>query len=72
MEEYFEVFASDFGSFFEIFIPWALEIAMIMIVLEIVLGVAVLLLYRMEITHVGAPAVNDLLHVPHRVLCSTQ
>ncbi len=50
MEEYFEVFAKDFGSFFEIFIPWALEIAMIMIVLEVVLGVAVLLLYRMNIT----------------------
>ncbi|MEI9917270.1 MAG: BT_3928 family protein [Bacteroidota bacterium] len=50
MEEYFEVFASDFGSFFEVFIPWALEIAMIMIVLEIVLGVAVLLLYRMNLT----------------------
>lgn len=50
MEEYFEVFAKDFGSFFEIFIPWALEIAMIMIVLEIALGVAVLLLYRMNLT----------------------
>jgi len=50
MEEYFEVFAQDFGSFFEIFIPWALEIAMIMIVLEVVLGVAVLLWYRMNIT----------------------
>ena len=50
MEEYFEVFAKDFGSFFEIFIPWSLEIAMIMIVLEIALGVAVLLYYRMEIT----------------------
>jgi uncharacterized membrane protein YphA (DoxX/SURF4 family) len=50
MEEYFEVFAKDFGSFFEIFIPWALEIAMIMIVLEVVLGVAVLLLYRMNTT----------------------
>jgi hypothetical protein len=50
MEEYFEVFAHDFGSFFTIFIPWALEIAMIMIVLEIALGVAVLLLYRMNIT----------------------
>ena len=41
MEEYFEVFAEDFGSFFEYFIPYALEIGMIMIILEIVLGVAV-------------------------------
>ena len=38
MEEYFSVFADDFGSFFNIFIPVALEIGMIMIILEIVLG----------------------------------
>ncbi len=50
MEEYFEVFAQDFGSFFHFFIPWSLEIGMIMIVLEVVLGVAILLFYRMEIT----------------------
>jgi uncharacterized membrane protein YphA (DoxX/SURF4 family) len=50
MEEYFEVFAEDFGSFFHYFIPYALEIGFIMIVLEIVAGVAVLLFYRMEIT----------------------
>jgi uncharacterized membrane protein YphA (DoxX/SURF4 family) len=52
MEEYFEVFASDFGSFFGIFVPAALEIGMILIVLEIVLGVAVLIWYRMEVTTV--------------------
>lgn len=52
MEEYFEVFAEDFGSFFEYFIPYALEIGMIMIVLEIVLGVAILIYYKMEITTV--------------------
>jgi uncharacterized membrane protein YphA (DoxX/SURF4 family) len=50
MEEYFEVFASDFGSFFHFFIPYAMEIGFIMIVLEIVLGVAVLIYYKMEIT----------------------
>jgi hypothetical protein len=50
MEEYFEVFAEDFGSFFEYFIPYALEIGMIMIVLEVVIGVAVLIYYKMEIT----------------------
>lgn len=50
MEEYFEVFAQDFGSFFHYFIPYALQIGMIMIVLEIVLGVAVLIYYRMNIT----------------------
>lgn len=50
MEEYFEVFAEDFGSFFEHFIPYALEIGFVMIVLEVVLGVAILLYYRMEVT----------------------
>ena len=50
MEEYFEVFAEDFGSFFHYFIPYAMEIGFIMIVLEIVLGVAVLIYYRMELT----------------------
>lgn len=50
MEEYFEVFAADFGSFFNFFIPYALEIGMIIIVLEVVLGVAVLIQYKMAIT----------------------
>jgi uncharacterized membrane protein YphA (DoxX/SURF4 family) len=50
MQEYFEVFAENFGSFFHFFIPWAMEIGFIMIVLEIVLGVAVLIFYKMEIT----------------------
>lgn len=50
LEEYFEVFGEDFGSFFLIFKPFALEIGMILIVLEVVLGVAVLVYYRMEIT----------------------
>jgi uncharacterized membrane protein YphA (DoxX/SURF4 family) len=50
LQEYFEVFAEDIGSFFHFFIPWALEIGMIMIVLEVVLGVAILLFYRMEIS----------------------
>ena len=50
MEEYFEVFSEDFGSLFLFFKSYALEIGMIMIVLEVVLGVAVLLNYRMKIT----------------------
>lgn len=50
MEEYFEVFAQDFGPFFHYFIPWSLEIGMIMIVLEIALGVSILLYYRMRQT----------------------
>ena len=50
LEEYFEVFAQDFGAFFHYFIPWSLEISMTLIVLEIALGVAILILYRMEKT----------------------
>jgi uncharacterized membrane protein YphA (DoxX/SURF4 family) len=50
MEEYFEVFAEDFGSFFHYLIPYALEIGLIIVVLEIVLGVSVLIYYKMEIT----------------------
>lgn len=50
MEEYFEVFTEDFGSFFHYLIPYALEIGMIIVVLEIVLGVAVLVYYKMNIT----------------------
>jgi len=50
MEEYFEVFADDFGSFFHHFIPWSLEIGMIMIVLELALGVAILIFWRMKLT----------------------
>jgi uncharacterized membrane protein YphA (DoxX/SURF4 family) len=50
MEEYFEVFAEDFGSFFHYLIPYALEIGLIIVVLEIVLGVAVLIYYRMKVT----------------------
>src|SRR5688572_304808 len=50
LEEYFEVFGQDFGSFFLIFKPYALEIGMVLIVLEVVLGIAVLIYYKMEIT----------------------
>lgn len=50
LEEYFEVFAIDFTSLFHIFIPFALLIAVFLCVLEIILGVAVLLNYRMKAT----------------------
>src|SRR6478609_361285 len=50
MKEYFEVFEQDFGSFFHYFIPWSLEIGMIMIVFELALGIAVLIYYRMNLT----------------------
>jgi len=53
LEEYFEVFAGDFGSFFHFFIPYALEIGMFLIVLELILGVAVLIRYRMQRTTIA-------------------
>lgn len=50
LKEYFDVFSGDFGSFFEIFIPIALPVAMFIIILELVLGVAVLLQIKMRET----------------------
>ncbi|MEO5978977.1 MAG: BT_3928 family protein [Chryseolinea sp.] len=50
LEEYFEVFAEDFGSFFLWFKSIALELGFVMIILEVALGFAVLLFYRMRIT----------------------
>ncbi len=50
MEEYFDVFSQDFGSVFHYFIPWSMNIGMFLIVLEIALGVAILLHYRMTRT----------------------
>lgn len=52
LEEYFQVFADDFGSVFHFFVPYALSIGMVLIVLEVALGVAVLLYYRMRQTTV--------------------
>lgn len=50
MQEYFEVFATDFGHFFELFIPLAMPIALFVIILEIVLGVAILINHDMKWT----------------------
>ena len=50
LEEYFEVFAESFGDFFLVFKSIALELGLVLIVLEVVLGVAVLLNYKMKIT----------------------
>jgi uncharacterized membrane protein YphA (DoxX/SURF4 family) len=50
LEEYFEVFSTDFGHIFEWFIPWALPIGMVLIVAEVVLGIAVLINYEMRKT----------------------
>lgn len=50
MEEYFLVFAENFGSFFQSFVPFALLISIFFIVLELVMAVALLIGYRMKIT----------------------
>lgn len=49
LKEYFEVFSDNFGSFFEIFVPHSLPVAVFVVVLEVVLGIALLLNYRMKI-----------------------
>lgn len=50
LKEYFEVFSQDFSEAFQIFVPFALEIAVFIVVLEVVLGVALTLSYRMKLT----------------------
>ena len=50
LKEYFEVFASDFAPFFKVFIPYTLVLAVLVVVLEVVLGIALLLHYRMKLT----------------------
>jgi uncharacterized membrane protein YphA (DoxX/SURF4 family) len=50
MQEYFEVFATDFGHFFELFIPLALPIALFIIILEVVVGIAILINHDMKWT----------------------
>src|SRR5210317_2458701 len=50
LKEYFEVFASDFAPFFKVFIPYTLVLAVLVVVLEVLLGIALLLHYRMKLT----------------------
>jgi hypothetical protein len=50
LEEYFEVFAADFTTLFEVFIPLTLGMSLVFCVAEIVLGIAVLLRHRMQLT----------------------
>jgi uncharacterized membrane protein YphA (DoxX/SURF4 family) len=46
MEEYFSVFAGDISSFFSFFEPYALVIAIIMNVLEVVFGLALIMRWK--------------------------
>jgi uncharacterized membrane protein YphA (DoxX/SURF4 family) len=48
--EYFEVFSSDFTHFFEWFVPATMPIGFLLVILEIVLGIAVLLNFKMRLT----------------------
>ena len=50
LEEYFGVFSSDFTPLFEYLVPFALIISVILCTLEVVIGIALLLNYRMNYT----------------------
>ncbi|MFY0689664.1 MAG: DoxX family protein [Cyclobacteriaceae bacterium] len=50
LEEYFEVFAYDFAPIFEWFIPAALFLSVFLSVLEVVLGIALIIGWRMRET----------------------
>lgn len=50
MEEYFEIFSVDFASFFHLFVPISLEISVVFVVLEVVLGVALLINYKPKLS----------------------
>lgn len=51
-EEYFHVFSDDIASFFDYLVPIALPLAFLFVVAELVLGVAVLINYKMRISTV--------------------
>jgi uncharacterized membrane protein YphA (DoxX/SURF4 family) len=50
LEEYFEVFATDFSEVFLYLVPYALFLSVFLSVLEVVLGVALLLRFKMKLT----------------------
>ncbi|MCC5930295.1 MAG: DoxX family protein [Cyclobacteriaceae bacterium] len=52
-EEYFEIFATDFLSLFHYFIPYSIFFSVVFCVLEVVLGLAVIIQYRMKITSIA-------------------
>ena len=52
LEEYFEVFSADFTPLFEYLVPLALILSVILCTLEIVIGIALLMNYKMKITRV--------------------
>ncbi|UXP32596.1 DoxX family protein [Reichenbachiella agarivorans] len=50
LEEYFEVFATQFAGFFHLFVPLALPLAVILVVMEVVLGIAIIINYQPKLT----------------------
>lgn len=49
LEEYFDVFANDFAYLFHYLVPYALSCSVIFSVLEVVLGIALLIKFRMRL-----------------------
>ena len=49
LEEYFVVFSTDFTSIFEILIPYTLIISVFLCCLEIIIGVALIINYRIKL-----------------------
>ncbi|SMG33086.1 hypothetical protein SAMN05661096_02072 [Marivirga sericea] len=50
LEEYFAVFAGDIASFFSVFEPYALVIGIVLNVIEVTLGVALIIRWRVRYT----------------------
>lgn len=50
LEKYFIIFSANFSDFFEIFLPYTLPIAILIIASEMILGFALLFLYQMRVT----------------------
>ena len=50
MEEYFEVFSNDISSIFHYLVPFAMLVGLFVVILEVLLGIAVLINYRMNLT----------------------
>lgn len=50
LSEYFEVFATDFAGIFHVFIPYSLSLAVVLCILEVILGVNLLTKHSPKLT----------------------
>ena len=50
LHEYFEVFSEDIAGFFMVFVPFTLYFSVILSALEVILGVGILINFKMKIT----------------------